>query len=173
VHVRHIAAARNAGAAAAVGDTLVFVDADTVVTAPVIHAMLDARRRGAIGGGAVVHFDQPLPRYARSWAAAFTSASRRFGLAAGCFVFCAADAFAAVGGFDERYFAAEEIIFSRSVRRRGTFVILETPVVTSARKIRTHSAGEIWWTFLKLMLPGAVKRRSALPLWYGPRRHDP
>jgi glycosyltransferase involved in cell wall biosynthesis len=173
VHFRHIAAARNAGAAVAVGGTLVFVDADTRVTGAVICSLIDACRRGAIGGGAVVTFDQQLPRYVRVWAALFTWLSRRLGLAAGCFVFCAANEFAAMGGFDERYFAAEEIVFSRAAKRRGRFVILETPVVTSARKIRTHSGAEICGTFLKLLLrPSAVKRRSALPLWYGPRRPD-
>ncbi len=173
VNLRHIAAARNAGARVAAGETLVFVDADTRITGPVIRSLIDARRSGAIGGGAVVTFDQQLPRYARVWAGVFTWLSRRFGLAAGCFVFCAADAFVALGGFDERYFAAEEIVFSRAVKRRGKFVILETPVITSARKIRTHTGSEIWWTFLKLTLrPGAVKRRSGLELWYGPRRPD-
>ena len=173
VNVRHIAAARNAGGRVAIGDTLVFVDADTLITPAVVRALLTARASGAIGGGALVSFDEPLPRYARAWAATFTWMSRRFRLAAGCFLFVARDAFIAVGGFDEAYFAAEELAFSRTINRRGRFVILDEPVLTSGRKVRTHTRSEIWRTFLKLTLrPGALKRRSALALWYGPRRDD-
>jgi len=173
VHVRHIAAARNAGGRVATGDTLVFVDADTLITPAVVRALLTARASGAIGGGTLVHFDQPLPRYARAWAATFTWMSRRFRLAAGCFLFVARDAFTAVGGFDEAYFAAEEIAFSRTLNRRGRFVILSEPVVTSGRKVRTYTQAEIWRTFLCLMVrPRDLKRRSALDLWYGPRRAD-
>ena len=172
-NVRQIAGARNAGARVASGETLVFVDADTIVTAAVLRAMMAARGGGAIGGGAVVRFDQALPRFARMWAASFTWFSRRFKMAAGCFVFVARDAFEAVGGFDETFFAAEELVLSRRLGRHGRFVILSEPVVTSARKLRTHTAGEIWRTFLFLTLrPNAVKRRSALSLWYGPRRPD-
>jgi len=171
--VRQIAGARNAGARTASGETLVFVDADTLVSTPLLRAMVVARRAGAIGGGAVVQFDQALPRFARVWVASFTWFSRRFKMAAGCFVFVARDVFEAVGGFDESYFDAEEIALSRTLGRRGRFVILPETVVTSARKLRTHSAGEIWRNFLFLTFrPRAVKRRSALGLWYGPRRPD-
>jgi glycosyltransferase involved in cell wall biosynthesis len=65
VNVRQIGAARNAGAKVASGDTLVFVDADTWVPPETVRAVIDARRAGAIGGGAVVHADEPMPRYAR------------------------------------------------------------------------------------------------------------
>src|SRR6185503_19705869 len=62
---RQIAAARNAGARAARGDLLVFVDADTTVTVSVIGAALDAVRDGAVGGGCRIGFDEPVPRYGR------------------------------------------------------------------------------------------------------------
>jgi len=173
VSSRHIAAARNAGARDATGDTLVFVDADTLVTAAVMQDVVSAMNAGAIGGGAIVTFDQPLRGYARAWAGTFTWLSRRFRLAAGCFLFCSKEVFDAVGGFDETYFVAEEIVLSRTLNRQGKFVILPHPVVTSARKLRTHTTGEILRTFLWLAVrPGAVRRRGALGLWYGPRRKD-
>ena len=173
VNVRQIAAARNAGAWAATGDTLVFVDADTWPSPGVVRALLTARANGAVGGGALVTFDGPLPRYARAWAWTFTWLSRRFNFAAGCFVFVARDVFAAIGGFDEAYFAAEDLAISRTLSRRGRFVILDEPVVTSGRKVRTYSGREIWRSFLKLAVrPGDLKRRAALDLWYGPRRAD-
>ena len=62
---RQIAATRNAGARAARGDLLLFVDADTVVTPAVVVAAVAALRAGAAGGGAGLTFDEPVPSYAR------------------------------------------------------------------------------------------------------------
>jgi glycosyltransferase involved in cell wall biosynthesis len=56
---RQIAAARNAGAKAASGDVLIFVDADTHVSAPNLQQALDALRGGAIGGGVAVRLRDP------------------------------------------------------------------------------------------------------------------
>jgi glycosyltransferase involved in cell wall biosynthesis len=61
VNFRPIAATRNAGARAATGDLLFFVDADTMVTGQVIRAAVRALRRGAVGGGSAVRFDGPVP----------------------------------------------------------------------------------------------------------------
>ena len=61
VHHRQMAATRNAGAKAAKGDLLVFVDADTVVNEAVLRAALDAVRGGAVGGSCLILFDGPLP----------------------------------------------------------------------------------------------------------------
>ena len=96
-------------------------------------------------------------------------------LAAGCFVYCTRSAFAAVGGFDEAYFGGEEVIFSRAMGRQGRFVILRSVVVTSGRKLRAHSAGELLASMFRLARGGtkAVQRREGLELWYGERRDDP
>src|SRR5207248_3894887 len=51
VNRRRIAATRNAGARAAAGEWLFFVDADTAVTRPALRAAVRALRRGAAGGG--------------------------------------------------------------------------------------------------------------------------
>src|SRR5262249_42692102 len=64
VNCRRIAATRNAGAREATGELLFFVDADTVVPPRAVHAALRALRGGALGGGAGVRFDGPVPLYA-------------------------------------------------------------------------------------------------------------
>lgn len=176
---RQIAAARNAGARATTpsdaDDILVFVDADTTVPAETLAAALEAVRAGAVGGGAAVRFDGKVPRWA-SWMLAWTLfAFRRLRLAAGCFVYCTRRAFDACGGWDETLFASEEIQFSRSLNRLGTFVILREAVVTSGRKLRSYSAGEIFGRLLRIAIGGrrALGDRSRLDIWYGPRRDDP
>jgi cellulose synthase/poly-beta-1,6-N-acetylglucosamine synthase-like glycosyltransferase len=172
---RQIAATRNAGARAAGGDLLMFVDADTVVSAEVVRAALQALDAGAVGGGAAVRFDGRVPRWAELTLPAFVWAFRVSGLAAGCFLFCTKAAFEAVGGFDEALYAAEEIFMSRALKRHGRFVVLEQAVVTSGRKLRAYTAGEL----LRMAAPlafrgwGAVRSRDGLELWYERRRDDP
>jgi glycosyltransferase involved in cell wall biosynthesis len=172
---RHIAAARNSGAAAARSNAFIFVDADTIVNAAVVRAALEALRAGAMGGGSQVRFDEPVPRWARTMLRAFLWVYTRLRLAGGCFVFCSRVAFDAVGGFDETMFAAEEVRMSRALGRHGRFVILSESVLTSSRKLRTHSAREIGLTLLRIpfLWPWMVRSRRRLELWYGPRREDP
>jgi glycosyltransferase involved in cell wall biosynthesis len=174
VNLRHIAAVRNAGGRAARGDMLVFVDADTMVPPDTLTAAVRALDAGAAGGGAHVRFDGPLPWYARPGTTAVLGFLHLFTLAAGCFVFCTRRTFETVGGFDEQLYAAEEIAFSRAVQRIGRMVLVRPPVVTSARKFRTHSARELTrMTMAALHLGRRMRSREHLHLWYGDRRQDP
>ena len=133
VEFRQIARTRNAGARAASGSALIFVDADTVVQANTVRATIEALGKGAVGGGAAVNFDGHVVLWARLMLPALNAAFRVCRLAAGCYVFCSRPAFDAVSGFDERLFAAEEIAFSRALGRIGRFVMLRQPVTTSSR----------------------------------------
>ena len=172
---RQIAATRNSGARAARGDRFIFVDADTAVSAEVVRAALQALDGGAVGGGAAVRFEGSIPRWAELALPVFVWAFRVSGLAAGCFLFCTKPAFEAVGGFDETLYAAEEIFMSRALKRHGRFVVLEQAVVTSGRKLRAYTAGEL----LRVAAPlafrgwGAVRSRDGLELWYERRRENP
>lgn len=168
---RQIAAARNAGARAARGELLVFVDADTQVPPTTLRAVVRAVERGAVGGGARVVFDDLGP-VRRQLAAAFTAVW--FSLlrwAAGCFIFARRDALAAVGGFDERYYIGEEMVLSRALKRHGRFVIVRPAVVTSARKMTDVPLASLLRDSGRLLVQGprAWQRRSGLELWYEPR----
>ncbi|MDI6757160.1 MAG: glycosyltransferase [Endomicrobiia bacterium] len=165
VERRQIAAARNAGARDSSGERLFFVDADTLVTPDVLRAALRAMDSGAVGGGATVGMDGRLPLYARAMLAASMPLFRLFRLAPGCFVFCTRKAFEAAGGFDERYYAAEDIVISRALGRRGTFVILREHVVTSGRKARANNLFDLSRLLIRLLRYG-LRSRKALGFWY-------
>jgi glycosyltransferase involved in cell wall biosynthesis len=168
IRLRQISGARNAGAKASRGDVLIFVDADTVVSTSVVRAALEALKKGAVGGGARLQWDGALPWWARILVTMTDWAMRLAPFAAGCFVFCTRAAFDAAGGFDERLYAAEELFFSRALKRHGRFVMIQETVITSARKVRTHSVFE----FLRLTAGfarrgfGVLRDRSYLTLWY-------
>ena len=172
VEYRHIAATRNAGAREVRGDTLVFVDADTLVDAALLRAALVALEAGAVGGGATVALRGPLAWHVRAGLAASNWLLRRMRAAAGCFVFCRRDAFEAVGGFDERWYAAEDIALSRALATQGRFVVLRERVSTSARKLRSHPLREHLWLLFRFAVRGRglLRSRDALGLWYGGRR---
>jgi glycosyltransferase involved in cell wall biosynthesis len=174
VQFRQIARVRNAGAAAATGDILIFVDADTIVPPATLRATLGAVDRGAVGGGASVYIDGKLPRWVRLFMVPFRFAFWIGRLAAGCYVFSRRSDFEAVGGFDEQLYAAEELALSRALGRRGRFVVLREPVMTSGRKVRTHSASEVVRLLFRLLRHGTrpLKTRDDLTLWYGERRDD-
>jgi glycosyltransferase involved in cell wall biosynthesis len=172
---RQIAAARNSGARNANGELFIFVDADTIVNAAVVRSAVEALRGGAAGGGAAVEFDGAVPLYARLLMPVLVRLFRAARLAAGCFLFCTRDAFVAVGGFDEAFYGAEELVMSRALERHGRFVVLRQVVITSGRKLRTHSVREVLMVIGRLALrgPKALKQRQGMELWYAERREDP
>jgi len=172
---RQIAATRNSGARVARGELLIFVDADTIVNEAVVRAAVDALRGGAVGGGAAVAFEGAVPLYGKLLLPVMVWLFRATRWAAGCFVFCTRTAFVAVGGFDEAFYCAEELVFSRALKRQGRFVVLRQAVTTSGRKLRTHSVREILPLLGRFALGGSrvLKQRHGKELWYAERREDP
>lgn len=172
VDFRHIAATRNAGAAVGRGDRLIFIDADTLVDAVVVNSALRALDDGAVGGGAAVHLQEPLSPSERVALRFFSWLLRIARIAPGCFVFCTRSAYDLAGGFDETLYAAEDVAISRALGKLGRFVILRESVLTSARKLRTHSVREHLWLMIRFTWRGRrmLRSRDHLDLWYGKRR---
>jgi len=171
--VNHIARARNAGAGVAKGNALIFIDADTCVSAGLLQKALSNLDNGAIvGGGAMLAPDKPVSALVRRGLELWNRLEKLAGLAAGCFVYCRRDAFDDVGGFSERVYAGEEIFLSRQLKRWGRrhnmrFEIITSPrVVTSVRKVEWYSASQIVRQVALVMIPGAVFSKRLCRTWY-------
>lgn len=171
---RQIAATRNAGAKEAIGDLLIFVDADTQVTSAAVLSAVRAMRRGAVGGGAGVRFDGKVPLYASAIEYLIRLVQPIVGLAPGCFLFCTREVYLKSGGYDETLYVSEEVFFAMRLRNLGRFVILREYVITSARKLRTRSALQLLTLGARLISGGlgSARRREGLEYWYGPREAD-
>lgn len=168
---RQIAATRHAGARSAAGDILIFVDADTIVTTPVVRAAVTSLRSGAVGGAAIGIFDGALPFYARALAALWIRIARLASLTTGCFLFCSRAAYEAVGGFDLTLYVFEDVAFGRALRRRGRVVLLRETVLTSGRNLRAHSLADAGRMLTALVRTRRhfFTSRDALKYWYGGR----
>lgn len=176
--INQIARARNAGAAASRGRYLIFVDADTRIQPALLSQSLDLLRgESCCGGGSVVHFEGKISAIGSLGIGLWERISKLTRTAAGSYFFCRRDAFEAVGGFDQKLYASEEVRLSRLLRKWGkanqqTFEILShAPVTTSARKLNWYSGPQILgWVLLMLLLPIAVRSRKLCGFWY--RRPD-
>jgi glycosyltransferase involved in cell wall biosynthesis len=176
--VNQIGRARNTGAAAATGDWLMFVDADSFISPGLVGDVLLLIESGTkVGCGSTMRMED-LPLVAEMVLMGWNRISVTCRWAAGSLFVCRTDAFRETGGFNEALYAAEEIDLSRRLKRwarpRGLkFTILnEHPLLTSARKIQLYSGWEITRQFLWLMARPVrtLKDSKHLSIWYDGRR---
>ncbi len=172
---RQIAASRNAGARVARGEILFFVDADTRIAPGHVSHALRALAEGCSGGSARVLPDRQMPFWANVFLHTFSAVYFTVGLGAGAFIFARRDLFEKTGGFDEQYFAGEEVYLSLALKKLGRFKILREPIITSARKVRMHSTRFVLTQTFFLFLGGksSLRSRDRLALWYDGKRERP
>ena len=172
--VNQIARTRNAGAAKSCGPYLVFIDADTRICPGLLAESLSMLESGRfVGGGSVIHFEGPTSAIGRFGIGLWERISKLTQTAAGSYLFCRADAFREVKGFDERLYASEEVRMSRLLKKWGRkqglgFEIIRTyPARTSARKLNWYSGPQmLGWVFLMMLFPFAVRSRKLCGFWY-------
>ena len=176
---RVIAAARNAGAAIASGDVLAFVDADSVLHPDSLAEIARAMSTSGVAAGATgVRMERLSVGIALTYAFMMPIVWLT-GMDTGV-VFCRRSDFLALGGFDERRLAAEDVHFQwrlrKRIRARGERLARLTHVktLTSTRKFDRH--GE--WHYFRHMPLVAWKvwrNRDAMTefaqrYWYDDRR---
>ena len=176
--INQISRARNTGAAAASGDWLLFLDADSTPSQVLMRDLAAALLASdVLYGGCTIRMDVPRPGadfFVDNWHR--LARWRRW--AAGSFLFVRRDAFHEVGGFSTEFFAAEEIDLSRRLatladRTHRRFVFLDSqPLVTSSRKLAFRTAGDHLRFMLRTALTGGrtLRRRDSCPIWYDGRR---
>jgi hypothetical protein len=164
------------GAKAAIGKKLIFLDADTKVSHELLKMALDSLNlHKSGGGGSTLIFDSNQNQFILgtlvpcfwSWI------SKTFKLAAGSFIFCRKEIFEEIGGFSDKLFAGEELLFSQQLKKECkknglNFLIFDDfPVVTSSRKLMWYSNFRIlMFIFIPIIFPWALRFRSLCSFWY-------
>jgi len=169
--INQIARARNSGAAAATGDWLIFVDADSHPSAELFADVAEQIESGrCLAGGSTVRMDERfLLAGFFTWTWNWSSRLGRW--LAGSFIFVEATGFRKIGGFNNELFAAEELKQLAKKEGRKIVILHRHPLVTSARKMRLYTV----WDQLKLVTHvlfnrRALNRRESCTLWYDGRR---
>jgi glycosyltransferase involved in cell wall biosynthesis len=176
--VNQIARARNSGAAAASGDWLIFVDADSHPSAELFTDVAEQILSGqCLAGGATVRLDENH-RVGGLITTMWNGASRIWKLLAGSFIFCDAAAFRQIGGFSKELFVAEELELSQRLKKlaretgKQIVILHRHPLVTSARKMKLYTAREHLWFLSRVLFSRGrqLRNRDAAHLWYDGRR---
>jgi len=176
--VNQIARARNTGAAAATGEWLVFVDADSQPTAGLFSDVAEAILSGRVlAGGSTVRLDEHSVA-AGLVTSAWNCFSRINKWVAGSFIFCSAEAFRAIKGFSVELFVAEELDLSRRLkafaRQRGQKMIILSrhPLTTSARKVHLYGPWVMGMFLLRMVFAPrrTMMNRDLCQPWYDGKR---
>ncbi len=176
--INQIARARNTGAAAATGDWLIFVDADSRPSRELFADVAEAIDAGRyMAGGSTVKMDG-THLFASFGTGLWNCISRVFNWVAGSFIFCETAAFRQVGGFDNQLYASEEIDLSKRLKRlaresgRRLIILHRHPLPTSDRKLHLYSFSEYIRFFSRIFWHwgGTIRDQEACHIWYDGRR---
>jgi glycosyltransferase involved in cell wall biosynthesis len=176
--INQIGRARNAGAAYATGEWLLFLDADSLLSPGLLADILRVIESWQyVGCGSTLRMNG-LPWWANLTLKLWTGTSIVCRWAAGALVVCRRDAFQEVGGFDQDLYALDEIRLSKQLKQWGRqhglqFTILTNhPLETSSRKVSLYSSREIAGQIFRIFfLPKrTLQDKKQLSVWYDGRR---
>jgi glycosyltransferase involved in cell wall biosynthesis len=168
----NIARVRNVGAAIALHDVLIFLDADTLVPPELLLRITRAMTDPTCVGGAVDCLHQANSLLLRAYLKFWRVLGLIGGMAQGGCQFCRRSVFQELGGYDETWYMGEDVDFywrlKRLARQCGsrTFFIRELQVIPSPRR---WDRWPLWRTLIwtSPLLTFALRhRRSAWAGWY-------
>jgi glycosyltransferase involved in cell wall biosynthesis len=174
---RVIAAVRNAGARAARGEILAFVDADTQVHPRTFIEIDRALAAGRVVGGAT---GATLERWSLGISLVYLTLmpiALLTGMDTGV-VFCRREDFETLGGYDESRLVAEDVAFLMALKRLGKARGQRLTRVTSAKVIVSMRKFDEFgdWHYFPLMAEGIRHLLNRKPTeftdryWYKPKR---
>lgn len=166
----NIARVRNSGAAAARGQVLIFLDADTYMPEellPCIHRALAVP--GCLGGAVDTEY-RPKKQSIRVYLGLWRVLGRAVGMAQGATQFYLRDTFTVLGGYDESLFMGEDVEFYARVRKHARHVggsvrfIDEVKVLPSCRRF---DQWPLWRTLIWTNPLLIAALRQAPSMWRG------
>ncbi len=135
----------NAGAAAAAGDVLLFLHADSILPSGADQLILDGLKSGAHAWGRFDVWIDGRHRFLPVVAWSMNLRSRLTGLATGDQgLFMTANAFSQVGGFPKMPLM-EDLALCAALRKSGPPLCLRQKIITSGRRWEKHG---VWRTIL-------------------------
>jgi glycosyltransferase involved in cell wall biosynthesis len=168
----NIGRVRNAGAGAASGNLLVFLDADTLVPRSGLSRIVQVMEEPSCLGGAADTDHQPARPLIRLYLRMWRLVGLSLGMAQGAVQFCRRDAFSAVGGYDESIYMGEDVDFywrlSKLAKGRGQHVryLKDVRVVPSCRRFDQWSTMRILIQTNPLYITLFRHRQAAWRGWY-------
>jgi glycosyltransferase involved in cell wall biosynthesis len=173
-----ISAARNAGAKAAHGEILVFLDADDHLSPNFLGLVDQAMRSGGyIGGGARILWNKQS-----IWIAFFNGVGnclRQLLGVSNAVPFTSKESCEKIGGFDERYYAGEDMKFAVDLKKLGKkeakkfCVIKDGYVLKSARKFDRYGGLVVMLGFFVFLCsPWLVRSKQACFFWYSAKNRS-
>lgn len=178
-----IARARNAGAAVATGDYLIFIDADTTISGDILEKVDHNLSSGKfIGGGAWVEpdsgwFSRLMFRFMVNYPLALKNVT------IGPFLYCERAAFENVGGFDESLYGAEEFSLAARLKKEGRKSNKKWKIIKNDKRHRITTSNRKFSKYGGLEMIGQnahllwkphekLRRKDACAFWYETRKED-
>lgn len=171
-----IAVAMNAGARAARGEILVISFADDRPSPNFLVRIDEAMRSGLyIGGAAKILWDKQSP-----WVSFFNALGNGIRGLLGVsnnLLFTSRETFDKIGGFDERYYAGEDMKFATDLKKQGKregkkfCVLTDAYLLKSTRKFDQFGGLTLAFGLVVFLLcPWLVRFKKACFFWYGGER---
>lgn len=174
---RNIGKTRNAGADKANGSVLIFVDADSLPSKKLITQALSALTNKNIYAVTTITTFTHYPTLFSYGVWFYNLASKLLGLGVGQFIAIKAKTFKELNGFDQSYYAFEEINFFKRLKQKfghkALFVSL-TPIQTSPRKFekgKTDTSKFLLLLTLSVLGFKVGRDKTQLDFWYKPTQN--